>query len=129
MDLDGFKGVNDTWGHAVGDGLLQAVARCLRRTIRESDSVARLAGDEFAVVLPDIGSGEHAAGVAGKIVGALAQGFDVEDHHLLPTASIGISLSPFAGQDVATLLKRADRAMYAAKRQGKNTFAFFTEND
>src|SRR5439155_498602 len=77
VDLDGFKEVNDTWGHAVGDGLLQAVARCLRRAIRESDSVARLAGDEFAVVLPDIGSGEHAAGVARKIVAALAQGFDV----------------------------------------------------
>jgi len=98
VDLDGFKAVNDTWGHAVGDALLQEVARCLRRAIRESDGVARLGGDEFAVVLPDIGSGAHTAAVARKILAALGQGFDVEGHRLVPTASIGISLYPFAGQ-------------------------------
>ncbi len=103
VDLDGFKEVNDTWGHAVGDGVLQEVARCLRQSIRASDSVARLAGDEFAVVLPDIGHEEHAADVARKILEALGQGFDVEGRHLVPSVSIGISLYPAAGHDLAPL--------------------------
>ena len=129
VDLDGFKEVNDTWGHAVGDGVLQEVARCLRQSIRASDSVARLAGDEFVIVLPDIGAGAHAADVARKILDALSHGCAVEGRQLALTASIGISLYPFAGHTLDTLLKSADRAMYGAKRRGKNTYAFFTEGN
>jgi len=129
VDLDGFKEVNDTWGHAVGDGVLQEVARCLRQSIRASDSVARLAGDEFAIVLPDIGASAHAADVARKILDVLSHGCVVEGRQLALTASIGISLYPFAGHTLDTLLKSADRAMYGAKRRGKNTFAFFTEGN
>jgi len=129
VDLDGFKEVNDTWGHAVGDEVLQEVARCLRQSIRASDSVARLAGDEFAIVLPDIGASAHAADVARKILDALSHGCAVEGRQLTLTASIGISLYPFAGHTLDTLLKSADRAMYGAKRRGKNTYAFCTEGN
>jgi len=127
VDLDGFKEVNATWGHAMGDGVLQEVARCLLQSIRASDSVTRLAGDEFVIVLPDIGA--HAADVDRKILDALSHGCVVEGRQLALTASIGISLYPFAGHALDTLLKSADRAMYGAKRRGKNTYAFFTEGN
>lgn len=125
LDLDGFKSINDTWGHDTGDLLLQAVAQRLRACVREDDTVARLGGDEFTVLLPNTGSGDNAAIVARKILEELAGVFAIAGHDLFITASIGISLYPFDGYDPDTLVRGADMAMYRAKGMGKNTCAFY----
>lgn len=116
MDLDGFKDINDTLGHHYGDVLLQHVARRLRGEIRESDTFARLGGDEFAFVLPTANDGSAAMRVAKKILLALQQPFELEDQRCEVGASIGISLFPDHGNDADTLMRRADAAMYHAKR-------------
>lgn len=123
LDLDDFKAINDTLGHAAGDALLQAIACYLPTCVRESDTVARLAGDEFTIILPDAGGDDNAAAVARKILDGLAAGFVVGEHNLTLSASIGISLYPCHGSDGASLLRSADAAMYQAKGQGKNTYA------
>lgn len=115
MDLDHFKEINDTLGHHCGDLLLQQVSSRVRHALRGSDTVARLGGDEFAVLLPNADS-VHAETVAKKILGAFHQPFHVEGHQLEVGASIGISMSPSDGEDVMDLMRRADVAMYAAKR-------------
>jgi diguanylate cyclase (GGDEF)-like protein/PAS domain S-box-containing protein len=118
MDLDGFKGVNDAYGHAAGDRLLQMVAERLQGELRSSDTVARLGGDEFAVVLPDVGGEEGAQSGADKLVAALRKPFRVEGHQVRISASIGLSLFPVHGEDGDLLMRMADSAMYAAKRSG-----------
>jgi diguanylate cyclase (GGDEF)-like protein len=129
VDLDGFKEVNDTLGHGLGDLVLQAVAGRLTRCVRQGDTVARLAGDEFTVILPRIGGAESAARVAAKILAELAHPLILHAPGVTTaiTASVGVALYPQDGLDLGTLLKHADAAMYAAKRRGKNSYAFFTK--
>ncbi|HEX9969362.1 MAG TPA: EAL domain-containing protein, partial [Acidimicrobiales bacterium] len=115
LDLDGFKDVNDTLGHEHGDLLLHQVAERLRAVLRQSDTIARLGGDEFAVLVPDITATEGAVGVARGLVSALEAPFDVADVSVEIGASIGVALAPDHGTDAATLLQRADVAMYVAK--------------
>ncbi len=125
LDLDGFKSVNDTLGHHAGDLLLQQVALRLKGCVRESDTVARLAGDEFTVVLPEITSSDDAKKVAEKIIDTFTIPFDLDGHELYSAASIGIALFPNDATDEEGLLKQADSAMYTAKQGGKNKFEFF----
>jgi diguanylate cyclase (GGDEF)-like protein/PAS domain S-box-containing protein len=125
MDLDRFKEVNDTLGHASGDVLLSQVASRLAGELRASDTMARLGGDEFAVILPGIDAAEGAEQAAGKLLKALHQTFEVNGETLHVGGSIGIVLFPEHGRDTDTLLRRADVAMYAAKRAGGG-FSFYT---
>ncbi len=122
LDLDGFKLINDTWGHDIGDLLLKAVAQRLTRCLRGSDTVARLGGDEFTVILPAIPSVADAARVAEKILHTITQALTIGGHVIYVTSSIGVSLYPHSGRDVETLVKAADNAMYQAKGQGKNRY-------
>lgn len=124
IDLDGFKAVNDTWGHAVGDQLLCQVAERLSTCVRESDSLGRLGGDEFMAVLDGLGAPEDAHMIAERIRAALARPFEVAGHHLQLSSSIGISLYPDHGENNQTLIRVADQAMYEAKAQGKNSVCF-----
>jgi diguanylate cyclase (GGDEF)-like protein len=125
IDLDRFKHINDSLGHAVGDQLLQAVARRLVRCVRSSDTVCRQGGDEFILLLPDIEHAEDAAAIARKILHAMVRSHHVEHHALHIGLSIGVSLFPGDGQDAATLLRNADIAMYHAKEAGRNNCTFF----
>jgi diguanylate cyclase (GGDEF)-like protein/PAS domain S-box-containing protein len=118
MDLDRFKGINDTFGHQFGDLLLKEFARRLRSLLRTADTVARLGGDEFAVLLPAAGTVSDAALMADKILAALEPPFTIEGQSLDVSASIGIALCPRDGDDWTTLLRCADVAMYAAKQSG-----------
>jgi len=120
LDLDGFKGVNDTYGHAAGDALLVEVAARIRRTVRETDSVSRIAGDEFAVLLRDLDDPSVATLIAEALVAALEHPHAFETHHLTVGVSIGIALAPAHGTAAGELLKAADLAMYRAKRQGSS---------
>ena len=121
IDLDGFKAVNDTFGHAAGDALLKGVAARLRGPLRASDTLARIAGDEFAVILPTTASPAAAERVAKRLLGALEAPFDLSGASYRASASIGFALySPPATPDA--LLAQADRAMYVAKRGGRNGY-------
>ncbi len=126
LDLDRFKVINDTLGHDFGDRLLQVLADRLRQCVREEDTVARLSGDEFAILLENVESMEAVAEVAGKVLGVFAQPFEVFDRELFVTTSIGVSVFPTDGDNGKTLLKHADTAMYRAKDKGRNTFQFYS---
>ncbi|RJG07768.1 EAL domain-containing protein [Noviherbaspirillum cavernae] len=124
LDLDRFKNVNDSLGHDVGDRLLVAVAQRLRRSVRNADCVARLGGDEFTVVLADV-IGPNAALAAAQNIGrALSTPFQIDGHDIFVATSVGISIYPYDGTDVGTLLKHADTAMYRAKKNNSG-FEFF----
>ena len=125
LDLDRFKSVNDTLGHAIGDELLKHVADRLRSAVRAVDTVSRLGGDEFVIVLHEMSSPDDVVQVAEKILGALAPPVIIEGHSLRATPSIGISMFPDDGDEVITLMKSADTAMYQAKAAGRNNFQFF----
>jgi diguanylate cyclase (GGDEF)-like protein len=125
VDLDGFKAVNDTYGHRVGDDLLRAVGRCLTKCIRKEDTVARSGGDEFIVVLGSLGDPGDAAIIGAKIVHELSKPVHVEQHEVGVSCSVGISVYPEDGRDVNTLMVNADVAMYHAKRTGRNNYQFF----
>ncbi|ATE60660.1 diguanylate cyclase domain-containing protein [Thauera sinica] len=125
LDLDKFKPVNDSYGHAIGDQLLKAVAERLRLTVREGDTVARVHGDEFVVILEGIETPEPAARVAGKIVDALGSPFTVDGREIRLGTSIGIGVYPDHASDVETLIRCADIAMYDAKQAGRNGYRFF----
>ena len=125
LDLDGFKTINDSLGHGVGDQFLKNIAQRLRDTLRASDTVARLAGDEFTMILPDIVRPDDAARIATKVLDCLKQPFRVADHELFSTASLGITLFPVDDQSVEGLLRNADIAMYRAKEAGGNAYAFY----
>lgn len=125
LDIDHFKTVNDSLGHAAGDRLLHTVAQRLQRSLREDDCIARLGGDEFVVLLPQLGRPEDAAMVARKLLAALATPVDVGTVEITVSASIGIAVYPPDGEDVDTLLKHADTAMYGAKEAGRNQYQFF----
>ena len=126
LDLDRFKDINDSLGHAVGDELLKHVAVRLGKAVRAVDTVSRLGGDEFVIVLSELAGTEDSALVAEKIVKSLAQPIHAFDHELRVTTSIGISMFPDDGTDALQLMKNADTAMYDAKDRGGNNFQFFT---
>ena len=126
IDLDEFKMVNDTLGHAGGDALLKEAAVRLQSSVRSGDTVARISGDEFAVVLADLARAEDAALVAQKILERLAAAFEVLGNETFVTASIGIAGFPGDGADAETLIGAADAAMYRAKQSGRNAYQFFT---
>lgn len=119
IDLDDFKGVNDEHGHGVGDEYLKMVGQRLAALLREEDGVARLAGDEFTVVLTHLQHPREAEVVANKILESLAQPFDVDERSIVSGASIGIALFPDDADECETLIRRADIAMYRAKQLGK----------
>ena len=125
LDLDHFKHINDSLGHAVGDQLLQAVAARLRENVRQSDTICRLGGDEFVVLLSEVEGASEAALSAGKLIDALAEPYVIGEHRLHVTQSIGISICPEHGRDVETMLRKADIAMYHGKRKGRNNFQLF----
>ncbi|HSE43447.1 MAG TPA: diguanylate cyclase, partial [Acidobacteriota bacterium] len=126
LDLDRFKKINDTLGHAAGDRLLQAVAERLKKTLREGDTIARLGGDEFMILLSGVKAVEDAAKVAEKILQAIHPSFLIDGQELHITTSIGISLYPYDGPDTDTLLKNADIALYRAKDHGRNNYQLYT---
>jgi diguanylate cyclase (GGDEF)-like protein/PAS domain S-box-containing protein len=126
LDLDHFKEINDRLGHDVGDGLLKAIAARLRATVRGDDFVARLGGDEFCVLLQDIADPREAAAVAQKLIHELGAPYPVGTHELVVGASVGIACVPLDGEDVATLMRLADTAMYRAKQGGRNGYQFYS---
>lgn len=125
LDLDKFKPVNDTFGHETGDRLLQAVAERLKAAIRKSDTVARIGGDEFALLLPNLNSLDIVVTLACKLIITLSQPFTIEAHKLQLGASIGIAIYPDDGQTQGDLLRKADQAMYAAKHHGGSGYRFY----
>lgn len=125
MDLDGFKAINDSLGHAVGDGLLVAVAQRIRACIRGEDMVARIGGDEFVVVMSNLSTPEVVEQLSENILAELRLDFQIEDATLRVTSSIGIAVYPNSGESVDALMKNADAAMYEAKQSGRNTYRFF----
>ena len=127
LDLDNFKTINDSFGHAIGDLLLQVVASRLTHCIRDSDTICRQGGDEFLIVLGNVQDTDAITHVTEKILGTLAATFNVEGNELSTSTSIGIAVFPDDGRDIDTLLKRADTAMYHAKETGRNAYSFFTE--
>lgn len=126
IDLDRFKDVNDTLGHAIGDLLLQEAARRLQTCVRDMDTVSRLGGDEFTVILPAISEGKSASKVAASILAELSKPFNLNGQEVHLSASVGITLFPQDGNDSGMLLQNADTAMYRAKADGRNTFRYFT---
>ena len=127
IDLDRFKIINDSFGHRIGDLLLQNVAQRIRELLRETDTVSRIGGDEFVLVLPEIQSEEAAAEIAGRILESLAQPYMIEGNVLKVTPSIGISRYPAHGSDVETLINRADTAMYHAKQRGGENYQEYAD--
>lgn len=126
IDLDNFKAINDSLGHNEGDQLLKIVANRLEKCVRDGDTVARLGGDDFAVILTDIAHEDEISHFTHKILSTIAEPAMIESHQLTVTCSIGVSLFPRDGNDAATLLKNADAAMYRAKEQGRNTVQYYT---
>jgi len=126
LDLDNFKQVNDTLGHDVGDALLKLIASRLRASVRGDDFVARIGGDEFCVLLQDIGDPREAAAVAQKLIHELGKSYRIGEHQVSSGASVGIACVPQDGEDVATLVRLADLAMYRAKELGRNGYQFFS---
>ncbi|HEV7705085.1 MAG TPA: EAL domain-containing protein [Gemmatimonadaceae bacterium] len=128
IDLDGFKEVNDVMGHHVGDEMLIHVSRLLVDSVRASDTVARMGGDEFVILLDDVNSVHNAESIAAKILRSLQQPFRIGTHMLTASASLGICICPESGGTVESLLNNADTAMYRAKAEGKNGFQVFTND-
>ncbi len=127
LDLDDFKKINDSLGHDTGDRLLVEVGNRLAEELRGGDTVGRLGGDEFILLLPELRTAEEAGAIADKLLQAISRPFHVEGRDLQISASIGIALCPEDGRDAAELLRKADAAMYQAKADGRNALAFFTE--
>ena len=126
VDLDRFKSVNDSLGHLVGDKLLQVAARRICSVVRDEDTVSRLGGDEFTIILEAIEDRQQAARVAEKVISELRRSITINQYDLLISASVGISFYPEDGAEVARLLQHADAAMYKAKEKGRNAFHFFS---
>jgi len=126
IDVDHFKKINDTLGHALGDRFLRQAGERIKSCVREEDTVARLGGDEFTVILPDIRSSKDTEGVARKILEAFARPFTLDGHEAFVSASVGITLCPDDADDPERLMRNADAAMYQAKESGRNTLRFFT---
>jgi diguanylate cyclase (GGDEF)-like protein/PAS domain S-box-containing protein len=126
LDLDRFKDVNDTLGHKIGDELLKELARRVRGVLRETDMLVRLSGDEFVVVLEDLGEREPPEGVAQKILDTVRQPYQLSGNDVQVSASIGLCLYPGGAEDTESLLRNADAAMYRAKEMGKNTWQVYS---
>jgi diguanylate cyclase (GGDEF)-like protein/PAS domain S-box-containing protein len=126
IDLDHFKEVNDTLGHDYGDLLLVEASRRIRACVRETDTVARMGGDEFTVLLTELDGGSQIEGVLQKLLDALAAVFQLRDEQVFVSGSVGVTMYPVDGTDIENLYKNADQAMYAAKAAGRNRFSFFT---
>lgn len=128
VDIDRFKNINDSLGHSVGDALLCETAQRLSSLLKATDTVTRQGGDEFVILLPELDSAEEAAHLAEKVLQVVSRPFSIEQHMLTTTASVGIAMYPTDGDDVESLLKHADAAMYVAKNAGRNSFRFFTRD-
>jgi PAS domain S-box/diguanylate cyclase (GGDEF) domain len=126
LDMDRFKYINDSLGHAVGDQLLISIAKRLKAQIRENDFAARMGGDEFTVILPQIRDNDSAVEAAKRIIEKIREPFYIEGYELFITTSIGISIYPNDGDDSLTLMKNADSALYRAKELGRNSYQIFT---
>jgi len=120
LDLDDFKEINDLWGHTVGDEVLKSIGRRLPKFLRKSDSIARMGGDEFLILLPEIEKADDARGIGSKILGAFAKPFTVDARELSTTTSIGFAVYPDDGEEIDILIKNADIAMYSVKEGGRN---------
>ena len=125
LDLDGFKHINDSLGHAIGDKLLQSIAKRLVACARGADTVSRQGGDEFVILLPEVEQPEYAAITVRRMLAAMAEPHSIDQHDLHVTASIGVSVYPDDGLDAETLIKNADTAMYQAKENGRQRYQFF----
>ncbi|BAF72332.1 bifunctional diguanylate cyclase/phosphodiesterase [Sulfurovum sp. NBC37-1] len=125
IDLDKFKHINDSLGHSIGDRVLRVTAKRIKETIRQEDTLARLSGDEFTVIMEDLGHPEDASVLAEKILLVLQKPMYIDEYTLYISGSIGISLYPQDAMDTESLLKYADTAMYKAKENGRNTFEFY----
>jgi diguanylate cyclase (GGDEF)-like protein/PAS domain S-box-containing protein len=128
MDLDKFKNVNDTLGHGIGDKLLIEIGGRLTTTVRKTDTVARIGGDEFVVLLAETNGEEDAMNVAQKIIDIVKKPLVLDKHELTITTSIGIALYPDDGHDFESLVKHADFAMYRVKQQGRNNYLHYTRD-
>jgi diguanylate cyclase (GGDEF)-like protein len=126
LDLDRFKVVNDTFGHSLGDKVLRASGERLVALVRKSDTVARVGGDEFLVLLPKIADIDDTINVSHKILGAFRKPFVLNDHKIRITTSVGIAVYPNDGEDSDTLLRNADIAMYWVKEQGRDNYASYS---
>ena len=126
LDLDSFKSSNDSLGHTLGDRLLKEVASRLKSCLRETDTLSRQGGDEFLIILADVGEPEQVTRITEAVFESFSHPFLIEDHELSSTASVGIAIYPDDGRDFETLLKKADTAMYHAKESGRNAYRFFT---
>jgi diguanylate cyclase (GGDEF)-like protein/PAS domain S-box-containing protein len=127
IDLDRFKTINDSLGHAAGDSLLKQVAQRIGALMRKGDTLARLGGDEFVVVLEELREPERAGSIAQKLIDALSKPFSIESRELNTSASVGVSVFPNDAQDGATLLRNADMAMYFAKEHGRHNYQFYSQ--
>jgi diguanylate cyclase (GGDEF)-like protein len=129
LDLDGFKQINDTLGHDVGDTLLSMAAARLVAAVRQEDTVARLGGDEFVIVLCELSHDDGVSKLVSKMIQAVSQPYDIQGRSVSMTASAGVSIYPTHGEDAETLIKSADIALYEAKRKGKNDYCIATHTD
>jgi diguanylate cyclase (GGDEF)-like protein len=125
VDFDGFKQINDTLGHALGDQLLKGVAERLRQCLRKQDTVARLGGDEFVVLLPEVGAAADAGNLARKLLSVVRAPFDLGGHKVSITLSIGVAIYPRDGESSKSLLQHADEALYLAKSGGKDSYSYY----
>ncbi len=129
VDFDGFKRINDTLGHALGDQLLKGVAERLRQCLRKQDTVSRLGGDEFVILLPEVGAAADAGNLARKLLTVVRAPFDLGGREVRITLSIGVAIYPQDGETAKTLLKHADEALYQAKSRGKDSFAYYVAGE
>ena len=125
IDLDRFKPINDTFGHEVGDKVLQIVAERLKKALREEDTISRIGGDEFVALIANLEKEKDVSSIAQKIVKILADSYVVNKHHLTCSASLGISFFPTGGNTFNELIRHADLAMYKAKKEGGSRFSFY----
>jgi diguanylate cyclase (GGDEF)-like protein/PAS domain S-box-containing protein len=125
LDLDRFKKVNDSMGHSAGDELLRHVAARLKSALRSTDTVARIGGDEFLLLLPKIHTVENAIGIANKILSCFQEPFEIDGNDLQASVSIGLAICPDNGQDLETLMNKSDAALYMAKNAGRNQFIVY----
>jgi len=128
LDLDNFKRINDSFGHVIGDEVLQKVADHLAKTVRDSDTVARLAGDEFTIILDNVQSKTNVEAITRKMIKAVSQPIETQQAKIVITASVGISIFPDHGEDAETLLRKADMAMYLVKDGNRDGYALHKES-